>query len=178
MFFADTSVTEPSNPNQLVPGGWATNSYTFIEDPENPLQQTNFGQSLGDGFTIPDMAVNWTAAEYVNWGAEMLWGSSMATQRNDPAAAWGYLIFQYGVRPTCQPCSDTCQSCNYIWEYNTLVNVTATKSGGLVTTRIVPELFPSSDLLWGSFALAGEPSTDYVSTSRAPPARKMARSCD
>lgn len=171
MFFADTAVSEPSNPSQLVPGGWATNSYTFIEDPENPLQQTNFGQSLGDGYTIPDMAVNWTAAEDVNWGAEMLWGGSMATQRNDPAAAWGYLVFQYGLRPTCKTCS-------YTWEYNTLVNVTATKSGGLVTTRIVPELFPASDLLWGSFALAGEPSTDYVSTSGAHPARKMVRRCD
>lgn len=91
MFFADTSLPDASESDGLVPGGWATNSYTFIENPEDPLQQTNFGQSLGDGYTIPDTAVNWTAVEYENWNAEMLWGSAMATQRNDPTATWGYL---------------------------------------------------------------------------------------
>ncbi len=171
MFFADTSLPDPSNPAALVPGGWATNSYTFIENPENPLQQTNFGNNLGDGYTIPDMAVNWTAAEYANpegvqiWGGEMLWGSAMATQRNDPAATWGYLVFQFGTRPTTS-------NPLYVWEYNTLINVKATTSGGLVTDRIVDQFFTvsESEMLWGTFSLAGEPSTDYVCTS-GPPSR-------
>ena len=157
MFFADTSLPDPSNPAALVPGGWATNSYTFIENPQNPLQQTNFGHDLGGGYTIPDMAVNWTAAEYANWGAEMLWGGPMATQRNDPTATSGYLMFQFGTRPTSS--NDL-----YVWEYNTLVSVTATTSGGLVTDRIVDQLFTvsESEMMWGSFSLAGEPTTDYV----------------
>ena len=159
MFFCDTSLPDPSDPGNIVPGGWATNSYTFIENPEDPLQQTNFGTSLGDGYTIPDMAVNWTAVEHENWGKEMLWGASMATLHNDPAATWGYLIFQEGLRPTCE-------TCPYVWQYNTLLNVTATLDGGLVTDRIVDPLFTSPELFWGSFALAGEPSTDYVSISR------------
>lgn len=155
MFFADTSLPDASDPYGLVPGGWVTNSYAFIENPEDPLQQTNFGTSLGDGYTIPDIAVNWTAAEYENWNTEMLWGSAIATQQNDPTATWGYLVFQYGLRPTS---SDDA----YVWEYNTLVNVTATESGGLVTNRIVDQLFTAPEILWGVFSVAAEPSTDYL----------------
>lgn len=166
MFFADTSLPDASDAGSLVPGGWATNSYAFIENPEDPLQQTNFGTSLGNGYTIPDTAVNWTAVEYENWHAEMLWGSAMATQRNDPAATWGYLIFQFGLRPTSS--LDL-----YVWQYSTLVNVTATESGGLVTNRIIDQFFTAPELLWGGFSLATEPSTDYVCTYGPPPARKI-----
>lgn len=159
MFFADTSLPDRSNPDGLVPGGWSTNSYTFIENPKNPLQQTNFGKSLGDGYTIPDIAVNFTASEDAG---QALWGGAMATLQNDPAATWGYLIFQYQLRPSGGV--DT-----FPILYNTLVNVTATESGGLVTDRIVDQLFTSSEIYWGSFSLAAEPSTDYVRRSGSYP---------
>ena len=159
MFFADTSLPDPSDPATVIPGGWAVNSYTFIENPEDPLQQTNFGQNLGNGYTIPDQAVAWAAGE--NQG-NCLWGGAMATQQNDPTATWGYLIFEYYLRA------------GYVAQYNTLVNVTATESDGLVTNRIVDQLFTAPDLSWGSFSLAAEPSSDYVCIlSRPHPLRSI-----
>lgn len=161
MFFCDTSLPDAADPYGLA--GWQTNSYAFIENPEDPLQQTNFGQPAESGYTLPDAAVNWTASEYTHWNGLTLWGNgALVTQRNDPSAEWGYLVVGVSLRPTA---TDGL----YVPQYNTLVNVTATDNEGLVTNRIADQLFtaPESQIFWGSYTLATEPSSDYVCISRA-----------
>lgn len=150
MFFCDTSLPLPDNKI----AGWQTNSYAFIENPKDPLQQTNFGKPAGDGYTIPDAAVNWTAAESAHWQSLTLWGNgALVTKQNDPNATSGYLVSSVSSRDP---------DGTYPGLYNTLVKVTATKSGGLVSDRVVDELFKAPGISWGGYTLAADPSNDYV----------------
>ena len=148
MFFCDTSLPLPDNKI----AGWQTNSYAFIENPKDPLKQTNFGKPAADGYTTPDAAVNWTVAEYPHWQSLTLWGNgALVTKQNDPNATSGYLVSSVSSRGS----DDT-----YTGLYNTLVKVTATKSGGLVSERVVDELFKEPGISWGSYTLAADPSND------------------
>lgn len=152
MFFCDTSLPLPGN--EIA--GWQTNSYAFIEDPKEPLKQTNFAEPAGDGYKIPDAAVNWTAAELPLSHGLTLWSNgALVTQRNDPNATSGYLVSTVSSRQS---------ALDYTGLYNTLVKVTATKSGGLVSERVVDELFSlkAPGIWWGSYTLAADPSNDYV----------------